>query len=572
MVSHALTLLLALAAADDKGPIGVNVTTAIATERIPLEPARGPIDIVSDPYAARIELRGQQPQPQLAARIALHAGTICPTVKVIGNAVELTCRTRRFEAVLTTEGTKRFLDIQELRGLPWREGLAGPPFYHYEPVRSGIGGACPGTNAASRGECALLAGQQLKAATQFRSTLESGDFQIAALRLGDLALGTGDPATAIGWYRRAGTAGTFGRMARARICELDGGCLKSPEVFRRVFDPHGMPDPVRAEMTIRGIRAEALEGHLGSATRMMWQVIRGGSLAWVCREGGEVICRRVLLEYMREAATAPVRTKEKAAQPEKEKEAPLAGAHPSTVLAVALGALASAAGIGAPSPSASDVGAGAPKATAGHGAAKTPPDGGANTSSVATTAPAAPNTAAKAPAAPEHPAPARDEPSGPTEPEMAMEVYLSLPAWDRGPLAPELSEAAADMASHIGAPVFGGHILSSVLSGVPPEKLAAHLLRAAELYLDGDDIARTRLVIEYARTRLGKRVTGRWIALEKRLAARVAMEDEAAAEPPLKIELDADAIARELAAARAAAARAQIARAEHAPKRQGDQP
>ncbi len=563
MVSHTLTLLLALAAADDPGPIGVNVTTAIATERIPLEPLRGSIDIVADPYAGRIELRAEKPQPRLAAQIAQHAGTICPTVKTIGNAVELTCRTRRFEAVLTTEGKKRFLDIQELRGLPWREGIAGPPFYHYEPVRAGIGGSCPGSNGASRGECALLAGKQLEAATQFRSTLESGDFQVAALRLGDLALGTGDPATAIGWYRRAGTAGTFGRLARARICELDGGCLESLEVYRRVFDAHGMVDPMRAELTIRGIRAEALEGRLGSATRMMWQVIRGGSLAWVCREGGEVICRRVLLEYMREAATAPLPAKEPEKQPEtdEDQETP-AAAQPSKVVAAALGALANAAGIPNPLPSSPDAGAAEPKGTANTVNAKAGHDGGA----------AAPATAVKALASPDKTAPAHDEPVEPTEPEVAIEVYLALPAWDRGPLAPELSEAAAELASHIGAPVFGGHILSAVLADVSPANLSGHLLKAAELYLDGDDIARTRVVIEYARTRLGKGMTGRWIALEKRLAARVASEEEEAAAPPLKIDVDGDAIARELRAARAASSRAQLARAETAPKKQGDQP
>ena len=156
---------------------------------------------------------------------------------------------------------------------------------------------------------------------------------------------------------------------------------------------------------------------------------------------------------------------------------------------------------------------------------------------------------------------------------MAIQVYLSLPAWDRGPLALELSEAAAELASHIGAPVFGGNILSSVVSDVAPAMLPLHLLKAAELYLEGDDIARTRLVIEYARTRLGKRMTGRWIVLEKKLAARVASEEEAAAQPPLKIDIDAEAVARELAAARAASARAaQLARAETAPKKQGDKP
>jgi len=517
LVSHALTLLLALAAADDKGPIGVNVTTAVASERIALEPLRGPIDIVADPYAGRIELRSKKPQPQLVAHITHHAGTICPTVKAIGSAIELSCRTHRFEAVLTTEGKKQFLDIQELRGLPWREGLAGPPFYHYEPMRAGLGVPCPGTNAASRGECALRAGKQLEAATQFRSTLESSDFQIAALRLGDLALGTGDPATAIGWYRRAGTAGAFGRMARARICELDGACLSSEDMQRRVFDPHGMVDPMRAEMTIRAVRAEALEGRLRSATRMMLRGIRAGSLAWVCREGGEVICRRVLLEYMREAALAPVTKEwekdvENAAATEAQPSTGVAGAlHGALATATGIaGALAGAAGITATPASMPDGGAAAAKATAGNEATNASHDGGAAPTATAAKAPAA---AVKAPAAKPAPAPEHDEPSEPTEPEMAIEVYLSLPAWDRGPLAPELSEAAADLANHIGAPVFGGNILSSVIAHVTSAKLSDHLVKAAELYLEGDDIARTRLVIEYARTRLGKRMPGRWIAL-----------------------------------------------------------
>jgi hypothetical protein len=286
-----------------------------------------------------------------------------------------------------------------------------------------------------------------------------------------------------------------------------------------------------------------------------------------------VICRRVLLEYMREAAIAPVAKKE----PEKEeKKDPAAEAQPSGVAGALAGALKSAGEIAGALASAAGTAAGTPPAapdaaeaaSAGQEAAKAIRDGGAApTATAAAKAPAAP---AMAPAAKE-PA-AHDEPDEPTEPEMAIEAYLALPAWDRGPLAPELSEAAADLANHIGAPVFGGHILSSVVADVTPANLSGHLVKAAELYLEGDDIARTRLVIEYARTRLGKRMTGRWIALEKKLAARVASEEEAAARPPLKIDLDADAIARELAAARAASARARLARTETAPKKQGDQP
>ncbi len=573
MVLHALTWLLALVAVEDKGPVGVHVTTATAAERIPLSPLRGPIDLVADPYGGRIELRTQKPQPALAAQVSRHAGMICPTVKLNGSVIELTCRTRRFEALLSSEGGKKFLDIQELRGLPWREGAAGPPFYHYEPFRTGLGSICPGRNAVSRGECALLAGRQLQAATEFRSAVETGDGQMAALRLGDLALGTGDPATAIGWYRRAGSAGIFGRMARARICELEGSCLDSTAAVQRVLDPRGLPGPLRAEMTVRAVRAEALEGRLGSATRILWQMIRGGSLGWMCREGGELICRRVLLEYMREATAGHVNATQPAkepsadvpAEPAAEVASPTRAAEPPTAPVAASG---------------SDVGtvAATPPPAASATVAK-------NSPGAASTATTIPDHDAGAPVAVVEksgtptptPTPtgvsAPDSDGEPTEAEMAFEVYLSLPAWDHGPLAPELSEAAADLANHLGAPVFGGNILSAVAPGVEIAMLPAHLLRAAELYLDGDDIARTRLVIEYARTRVGKRMTGRWVALERRLAARVASEEESAMAPPLKINVDATEVSRELAAARAVLARAQVARAETAPKKkQGDKP
>src|SRR5205814_8938620 len=105
--------------------------------------------------------RGAAP---LAARIARHAGMICPKVTIVDGGVELRCRTRRLDAVLGTEKGKTYLDIQELRGLPWRPGPAGPPPFFYEPYASGLGGRCPGDTPAARGECALRAGNLLQAA------------------------------------------------------------------------------------------------------------------------------------------------------------------------------------------------------------------------------------------------------------------------------------------------------------------------------------------------------------------------------------------------------------------------
>jgi hypothetical protein len=539
LLSLSFTLLIALAASDDKGPVGVHLTTSTVAERIPLLPLRGPIELVADPLGARIELRTMKPQPALAAQIASHAGSICPAVTTIAGGIELRCRTRRFEAILSTEGSKKFLDIQELRGLPWRAGPGGPPAYHYEPFRTGLGAVCPGANAVSRGECALLAGHQLEAATEFRSAIDTTDSQMAALRLGDMALATGDPATAIGWYRRAGTAGIFGRMARTRVCEIEGSCLGSTEVVRRVFDPRGLPEPLRAEMSIRAARAEAFAGRFDSSNRMLWQMIRGGSLAWVCREGGETVCRRVLLEGMRQAATRPApKTREEIVAGE-----PGTGATPKAATAT-------------PTPTPTGKAEKAEKAEKAMGRAADKAAG----KSVPPAKVLAEERASRADAEP-------------SEAEMAIEVYLSLPGWDHGPLAAELSSAAADLAKHVGAPVFGGNILSAVAPGIAAAVLPAHLFKAAELYLDGDDVARTRLVIEYARTRIGKRMSPRWVALEKRLAARIASDEEAAEGPPsTEKTIDAEEVMREVASARAASARARLARADIQPQTQGAKP
>jgi hypothetical protein len=144
--------------------------------------------------------------------------------------------------------------------------------------------------------------------------------------------------------------------------------------------------------------------------------------------------------------------------------------------------------------------------------------------------------------------------------EEALGVYLSLPKWDHGVLAVEMSQAAADLAGQMGAPIFGGNILAAVAPEVSPKMLSDHLLRAAELFLQGEDTARTRLVLEYAQTRLVKRESHRWMAVEKGLTARLALEDQARTAPEPKIDLGVDAaeVSREVAAAFAAMGRSRL--------------
>ena len=247
MVSHALTLLLALAAADDKGPLGVNVTTAVASERIALEPLRGPIDIVADPYAGRIELRPKKPQPQLLAQIAHHAGAICPTVKAIGSAIELTCRTHRFEAVLTTEGKKQFLDIQELRGLPWREGLAGPPFYHYEPVRAGHRWAVPGNQRGLARRMCAAGGQAVRGGDAV--SLDAGGRRLPNRGVAPRRSGAG--------HRRSGDGDWLVPPRRDRRDLRPPGARAHLRAGRRLPEPRATPSgasSIRTEWSIRCAR------------------------------------------------------------------------------------------------------------------------------------------------------------------------------------------------------------------------------------------------------------------------------------------------------------------------------
>jgi hypothetical protein len=287
-------------------PKPVRLTMAATAERIPLPPLHGPVELTVDALSRFIRLRPTKDAPTaLAAKLLAHAGAVCPKVTVHDGAVELTCRSRRVEAQLTSEGKAQFLDINELRGLPWRPGLDGAPSYFFDPWRVGLGQGCPARGGVARGECELKDGHILGAAALFRNGLSGPHRQMASLRLGDLALRTGDPLTAAGWYRRVGAYGVFGRMASERLCELTGDCLDDPEELTRTYDPSGLPEPLRAESVRRQARTQAYLGHVPEAVRILTEQIEAHGVESVCREEAEFLCRRILLQGMREAVRAP---------------------------------------------------------------------------------------------------------------------------------------------------------------------------------------------------------------------------------------------------------------------------
>jgi hypothetical protein len=151
------------------------------------------------------------------------------------------------------------------------------------------------------------------------------------------------------------------------------------------------------------------------------------------------------------------------------------------------------------------------------------------------------------------------EQSDATTARAALDVYLQLPRRLEGPMVLELARAAAERAAALGAPVFGGSVMTSVFQIVSPDEIAEHLLRTAELFAAGNDLAKAGVVLEYAESRLDARQMSdaRWLALRARLreqenAATASVDPRVAR----RIEELSRQAAADLAAGRALAERA----------------
>lgn len=274
----------------------VNAALTVAFERHALPALKGSVSLAVQTLLAEVEIVAPSDAPAIANALRHSGGALCPSIEVRGNSVVLTCRTRRIEAGLAAENGRRYLDLRQLRGLPYLPAEDGPPAFSYEPRAVGIGGPCPGTTPASRGECRLAAGAPLEAAALFKDALSTGERSFAAMRLGDLALVAHDPGTAVGWYQRAGPRGIFGRMANARLCELTGDCADKPgEAYFAV----GLPEPLSTEMELRAVRAAALSGHFGEAAGKLAARL-GSVLRPPACARAPVLCRRIALVALRQ--------------------------------------------------------------------------------------------------------------------------------------------------------------------------------------------------------------------------------------------------------------------------------
>lgn len=442
MFTVVAALTIAAAANADDVP---RLPTVATLERVPLPKTIAKPVVIVDALEGLVEVRVGRDAAGFAGRLAAAGSRICPRVRPVdAGVVVMHCRTRQLDAFLTEQKGKTFLEIQELRGLPWR-GEANEVFYHYDPAALKFGGACPGTTVLSRAECALGEGRLTEAAVDFRAGLTADGKSLAALRLGDIALLTNDPGTAAGWYHMAGASGPFGRMAAAKLCELGGMCLGHSRTSS--FDTVGLPEPLRSEMALRAARLSLFRGRVEESMNLLYESIPPRGTAGACVEVGLLFCRTLIL----------------------------------------------------------------------HALTRLDKEGGLR----------------------------------------ALETYLVLPDRMEGPLWYELLRAAADKAAFLGAPLFAANLLAAHTALVREPRTADHLLRAAELYLIGKDLARARVVYEYAESRLGrKKMPGPGWATVTREVRRAYSDESQSVIPAHELALTEGI--RDLAEAYAAMARVRL--------------
>jgi len=296
MLLVALLMVLAAAPADPKPLPGGLASLALSVERIALPPIRGGYTVHHDVLLGAVEIGGLDLKP-LAKHLASNKSPLCPIVEPCPDGLRLVCATRQLEVHLASgkEPGEQQLELVELRGLPTGQGEDGPPQVFYAPQEHGLGGPCPGTTDAGRGECALAAGRRAEAAELLRKAFV-GEPSLAGLRLGDLALAAGDPSLAVSWYRRAPRQGIFGRLAIARECEVTGSCLKR---FAAAFDPRGLPEPARTELELRAIRARMILGATGEAARLLTERLSKPGRPPPC-DLASAFCRRLVLAALRD--------------------------------------------------------------------------------------------------------------------------------------------------------------------------------------------------------------------------------------------------------------------------------
>ncbi len=316
---------------------------------------------------------------------------------------------------------------------------------------------------------------------------------MASLRLGDLALEAGDPDQAISWYQRAGDSGVWGRLAVSRLCEMLGNCLVDAAHFSFTFEPIGLPEPIRTEIEMGRARMLAFNGKAEMAAHQIKSRLEASRLEskpreLICESGGttERICRRLTLAALRDPKNL-----------HKSEALELLFALPNRENGPMTDELAQAA---------ADVFNADPETAVPvlrARMANDEPDKVCTPTSILCRILAL--------------AALRSTVKSGREPAIAL--YISLPEHKKGPLAAEMSLAAAEVSGQLGAPRFGANLMAVATAEVPPQKLDDHLLRMAEFYIAGRDLSHAEAIFDYAHAKntITKAHIARWSAIGKAL-------------------------------------------------------
>ncbi|MFM2152889.1 MAG: hypothetical protein RL199_1324 [Pseudomonadota bacterium] len=263
------------------------VTAGFDRLRLPSRPAQVYVDALS--RRVRVFVHGGA--DQFAAVLRPQLGRVCPRLTASPEEVALECASPRLDARIVEEGGKAFLDIRQLRGLPWK-GDDAPPVLRRFPAS-----ACPGKDAVTRAECTFFEGDASGASKLLRKLADvPAEASFAALRLGDAALEDDDVAEAVRWWRKAGESGPWGRLAKARLCEIDGSCLNQP-AEEVTFDIGGLEGSAFHEMELRRWRTRAFAGDVSTLASRLLGGLRSSPRDSSCLSHAG-ICRHLLRAAM----------------------------------------------------------------------------------------------------------------------------------------------------------------------------------------------------------------------------------------------------------------------------------
>jgi len=306
MLVFVVGLIIGGTSAHAASPQGVTkVVRTKAREQIRL-PVKGKLRLRVDPMSGTLTLTSKSKATirKLVERFFETPSALCPDFDATDHRIILRCQSRNLKAKITGKRRRRVLRVDDLLGPPLRKDDSRMPLLFYPPEQLGLGSKCPSNTDAGQGECHLRARRMKSAAKSFRKALKGEHRVFASLRLGDLAMEIGDVETAVGWYRKAGFRGPYGRLATLRLCELNGTCFDDRDHHYRYTDTAALRTPLKEEVVLRTARMHVFAGRPLQAAHYLLSTGLRTKSDNLCKYA-PALCHRIALEALRTSQIQP---------------------------------------------------------------------------------------------------------------------------------------------------------------------------------------------------------------------------------------------------------------------------